>query len=1156
MTESTSRFHAHSTTASVAAELATSAGTVHLAGLSGGAPACFLARLLSPARPLLLITASADEARRQYDELCFFAPASGQIHLFPAWEIAPYDPLQPHGEIEAVRLATLRAIQLGQAQAVVTTAAALLQRLIPQAVLAELALSLSCGADYGRELLQQRFLALGYRNVPLVEDRGTFCFRGDLLDVFAPGQSQPLRMEFFGDRLERIRPFDAASQRSVDCDLTAVELVPAREMVLQGELLEGFCQRLKQRCDDLGLPRSCREAVILEAREGLLAPGRAFLLPLNYDRLETLFDYLPQARGVCFDPPAIEQAIDSQAQAIRSGAERAAASGEPFVEPHQLYLAPPEIEQRLQQCRRIDLGGLQLLDDQHYSHRFQMICRGNGAFLQVPTAQRITLLVDQLQQWQRERWRVLLVCHQPGALERLRDLLQHRDMVLSCRAGLPQDSGLYGCLGSVRGFVLPDERLALVSEEEIFGPRARRNSRREARAKAVLSSLARLQEGDAVVHVDHGIGIYRGLQHLVSGAVEGDFLLLEYAGGDRLYVPTERIEKVQKYSGAEGAAVRLDKMGGNAWEKTCQRARAAVEEMARELLTLYARRQMHRAQPFSPPDDDFRAFEAAFPYEETPDQLAAINDVLADMQSEVPMDRLICGDVGFGKTEVAIRAAFKAALDGRQVAVVVPTTVLARQHFTTFSERLRDYPLRVEMVSRFRTPAQIRQVLTDLVAGQVDIVIGTHRLLQRDVRFKDLGLVVIDEEQRFGVSHKERLKKLRAQVAMLTLSATPIPRTLNMGLLGMRDLSLIDTPPVDRLAVRTYVTRFDEDLIREAILRELQRGGQVYFVHNRVQSIAAMERLLRSLVPEARIAVGHGQMAEKELEQVLLDFIEGRSQVLLCSTIIENGLDIPRANTILINRADCFGLAQLYQLRGRVGRGKERGYAYLLIPGEASLTREARARLQVLQELTELGAGFRVASYDLELRGAGDLLGARQAGQMAAIGFEMYTELLEETIAELKGAEHQGRIDPEIRLGLRAFLPENYVADPNQRLVFYKRLAAAEDEQGLYDLVDELQDRYGALPPAAEILLEMMKLRVDLKRLRIELAEYDGRALVFGFHASTPVAPDNLLRLLQEDPRRYSLSPDYRLRVVTERLGDGELLAEARKQLQAFCGAC
>ncbi|RLB73021.1 MAG: transcription-repair coupling factor, partial [Deltaproteobacteria bacterium] len=537
---------------------------------------------------------------------------------------------------------------------------------------------------------------------------------------------------------------------------------------------------------------------------------------------------------------------------------------------------------------------------------------------------------------------------------------------------------------------------------------------------------------------------------------------------------------------------------------------------------------------------------------ETADQQQAIDDILDDMQSPKPMDRLICGDVGYGKTEVALRAAVKAVLDSKQVAILVPTTVLASQHWESFQQRLHDFPIRVEMVSRFRTSAENKKTLEAAATGKIDILIGTHRLLQRDVRFKDLGLVVVDEEQRFGVSHKEKLKQLRAEVDILTLTATPIPRTLHMSLTGMRDLSVIETAPVDRLAIRTYVSRFDDELIRQAILRELRRGGQIYFVHNRVQTIAAMAEQLHQLVPEATISVGHGQMAEKELEQVMLDFIAGKSNLLVASTIIENGLDIPRANTIIVNRADRFGLSQLYQLRGRVGRSDRRAYAYLLIPGEAALTRDARERLRVLQELTELGAGFRIASHDLELRGAGDLLGGKQSGPIAAIGFELYTELLEETIDRLRGKEREEQIDPEIRLGLSAFLAEKYLPDPNQRLQFYQRMAKAENDEELFDLVEELRDRYGEPPLAGELLIATMRLRILLKKLCVELLEYDNTRLSLLFHSSTKVSPDLIRQLVTEQPDRYRLGADFKLNIKLGQLPPGELLVRVRKELQLF----
>jgi len=667
-----------------------------------------------------------------------------------------------------------------------------------------------------------------------------------------------------------------------------------------------------------------------------------------------------------------------------------------------------------------------------------------------------------------------------------------------------------------------------------------------------MSSLAELKNGDFTVHTDHGIGRYLGLTHLQTGTIAGDFLHLEYAGNDKLYLPIDKIEKVQRYQGGDGPAPKLDKMGGQGWEKARLKARAAVEELARQLLELYAKRELRQGFAFSAPDQLYREFEATFPHEETSDQLQAIEETLKDMQSPKPMDRLICGDVGYGKTEVALRAAVKAVLDSKQVALLVPTTILAQQHWESFRKRLEEFPIRVEMVSRFRTAAENKKTLEEAAAGKIDILIGTHRLLQRDVHFKDLGLMIVDEEQRFGVSHKEKLKQLRAEVDILTLSATPIPRTLHMGLAGMRDLSVIETAPVDRLAIRTYVTRFEDELLRQAILRELRRGGQVYFVHNRVQTIDAMAEQLKQLIPEATISVGHGQMPEKELEQVMLNFIKGKSNLLLASTIIENGLDIPRANTIIVNRADCFGLSQLYQLRGRVGRSDRRAYAYLLIPGEASLTKEARERLRVLQELTELGAGFRIASHDLELRGAGDLLGAKQSGPIAAIGFDLYTELLEETINKLRGKEHEERIDPEIRLGLSAFFSEKYLPDPNQRLQFYQRMASAEEDQQLFDLREELRDRYGELPAAGELLFSSMRLRILLKKLRIELLEFDGRRLNLSFHATTKVSPEQIRTLLTEQPQRYRLSADFKLGIELGRLKEDELLLQVRKELQQF----
>ncbi|MDT8440669.1 MAG: transcription-repair coupling factor [Desulfuromonadales bacterium] len=1141
-------------------ETAASPGLAHAEalGLIGSSPAWLAAGLLQrDLTPLTILAADQETALSFHRALSFYHGRAEDILLFPHWETDPYTPLSPHPEVEAQRLATLANLAAGRGRALVTTARAVLQKVIPRQMLDKLRLRLEVGNDYRRDELLTGLQALGYQRTLLVEDRGSFAVRGDLLDLYPPMHEQPVRLSFFGDELEEIRCFETGSQRSTGTTMAVLELVPAREMILAGEPLETLLTNLRDRCAALEMPRPQRDALLEEFREGLLGPGREQLLPLNYAQLDSLLDYLAPSRWLLLDPPAVTGALDEFCELVRSGASRAAAHQEIHAAADSFYLSAAELEERLRPVRRLELSRLQIIDLESNHPVFRVSLQANSDLRPTATGHdgRLGDLTDRLRQWLDEDWRLLVVCHQRGQAERLRDLLAAADLAGNWQPdlvpGCQPPAGLTVTLGSLgSGFRDEDGRLAVLTDDEIFGPRSHRRVRRDRRV--FESSLADLKAGDLVVHTDYGIARYLGLEHLAAGGIAGDFLHLEYAGHDRLYLPIERIERVQKYV-ADGPAPRLDRMGSGAWEKAKLKARAAIEELARDLLQIQARRQMAQGFRYSPPDRLFTEFEAAFPYEETPDQLDAIAAVLDDMMSEQPVDRLICGDVGYGKTEVAIRAAFKAVLDSRQVAFLVPTTVLACQHLETLKKRLAGYPVNIDMLSRFRTPAEQKKILTRTAAGQVDILIGTHRLLQRDVRFKELGLIIVDEEQRFGVAHKERLKKMRAEVDVLTLSATPIPRTLHLSLAGLRQLSIIDTPPVDRQAIRTYVTRFDDDLIRDAILREFRRGGQVYFVHNRVESIQAMADFLGKLVPQANIGIGHGQMSEKDLEKVMLDFIEGRTNLLVCTTIIENGLDIANANTILINRADCFGLSQLYQLRGRVGRSHQRAYAYLMIPGETLLTHDARERLRILQEQTELGAGFRIARHDLELRGAGDLLGSRQAGQIEAVGFEMYTELLEETIAELQGRQHEQRVDPEIRLGLSAYLPESYVADPNQRLVLYRKLAGADDDSALYQVIDELRDRYGELPSPAELLLEVMKLRILMKQLQIDAAEYDGHNLVVSFPPQTRVTPEQILALIEKDNRTYRFSPDYRLSIRLGRLPQTELLPAIKKELQGLC---
>ncbi len=1135
--------------------------TVEVLGLHGSADAYLLAQLLkSSSKLLVILCAELEPARQLVAELQFFHPRVNDIALLPHWELNPYDPLTPHPELEAIRMTTLAALNQGKLKALVLPVRSLLQKVIPRQILHNISLELLVEEEYERKQLLNSLTQLGYQPVPLVEERGSFAVRGDIIDLFPPDAQQPIRLDFYGDFIEKMRPFDPTSQRSGDTTLKALTLIPPREMILHGAFLETLGQNLKERCDELSIPRTDREAIMTELREGILSPGRAFLLPFNYPELDPLQQYLDNHRLILIDPPAIEQEIDQFHRDIRDGEARMLEQGLPHARRQSLYLEPDQLQPLLQNHLRIEISRLQVIQFDDERLRYHFSCQSNGSLRAKPDSAHDGLepLLERLQNTKKEHGKTLLVCHQQSQAERLQELLAAH--------GVDLDIDLHLKLSDLtteipkltvgelnEGFFLPGEKLNIISEEEIFGRRSHRQKKTgRQRARQLMTRLAELKNGDFIVHTDHGIGRYLGLTHLQTGNVEGDFLNLQYAGNDKLYLPIERIEKVQKYIGGEGYVPKLDKMGGQGWEKAHLKARAAVEELARQLLELYAKRELRQGFAYSPPDQLFREFEATFPHEETLDQQQAIDDILEDMQSTKPMDRLICGDVGYGKTEVALRAAVKAVLDSKQVAVLVPTTVLASQHLESFQQRLHDFPIRVEMVSRFRSTAENRKTLQAAAAGKIDILIGTHRLLQRDVRFKDLGLLVVDEEQRFGVSHKEKLKQLRAEVDILTLTATPIPRTLHMSMTGMRDLSVIETAPVDRLAIRTYVTRFDDELIRQAILRELRRGGQVYFVHNRVQTIDAMAEQLRQLIPEATVAVGHGQMAEKELEQVMLDFIAGKSNLLVASTIIENGLDIPRANTIIVNRADRFGLSQLYQLRGRVGRSDRRAYAYLLIPGEAALTRDARERLRILQELTELGAGFRIASHDLELRGAGDLLGGKQSGPIAAIGFELYTELLEETIDRLRGKEREERVDPEIRLGLSAFLAEKYLPDPNQRLQFYQRMAGAENEEELFDLVEELRDRYGEPPHAGEILIATMRLRILLKKLCVELLEYDNKRLSLLFHSSTKVSPNLIRQLVTEQPDKYRLGADFKLSIELGRLPPGELLVRVRKELQQF----
>ncbi|MEI6208717.1 MAG: transcription-repair coupling factor [Desulfuromonadales bacterium] len=1137
---------------------------ITIPGLRGSAPALVVADLLrSGLEKLLVICASQDTAAEFCRELAFFSGGPPLPTLFPAWDAAPFSTTSPHPDISGARLDTLFRLQNGMSRVTVMPAAAALQRVLPRLTLNGSSCYLVAGEDFERDELLSKLLRMGYANVPLVEDRGTFAVRGGILDIFPPNLTAPVRIEFFGDTAETMRFFDPLTQRSLQ-PLEELVLLPSRELLLTREVLVDIAPRLKKRCDDLEIPANRRRQIQEDLNNAVYYQGVDFLQPLLHPGLETIFDYAPGTPLVVLDPEAMFEAVLNFSGEITTGATKATAAGQPHSAAEELFLSGTELDTLIAERCRIEISGLSL-EVPGSTTTITIPCQQNNDLrvsVSKESSHALSPLSRALCDWLDQGQRVIIACHQQPQADRLKELLTpygnictisessfpeavhqphpHPNLPLegegtkSSKLALLSGGGGSGrsnvtlLLGDIsRGFRLPEAKLVLIAEEELFGKRIRRRGVSEVRKKQILASLAELKPGDFMVHIDHGIGLYRGLQHISIGAVAGDFLLLEYAGSDKLYLPVDRLGLVQRYVGPEGSSPGLDKLGGISWEKSKGKARKNIEELAGELLEIYARRQISEGFSFSPPDEMYREFEASFAWEETPDQLSAIQDVLADMQHSKPMDRLVCGDVGYGKTEVALRGAFKSALDGKQVGILVPTTILAQQHYETFHERLKEYPVTVEVISRFRSAKEQREILERLKKGNIDIIIGTHRLLQKDVAFKDLGLLIIDEEQRFGVKDKERLKAFRAVVDVMTLTATPIPRTLYMSMMGIRDLSIIDTPPVDRLAVKTFVARFSEELIREAVMRELRRGGQIFFVHNRVQTIAKRAELLSQLVPEAKITVGHGQMDEHELEKVMLGFMRGETNLLICTTIIESGLDIPNANTLIVDHADKFGLSQLYQLRGRVGRSSQRGYAYLLIPGEGAISPDARERLRILQDISELGAGFRIATHDMEIRGAGDMLGNRQSGTVTEIGFELYNQMLEETVCRMRGEEMTERVEPEINLKVPAFIPEAYVRDAGQRLVIYKKLTQAECEEDVLDVQNEVMDRFGKYPLATSYLFEIMKLRVMLKKLLVRQIDFSGKTLAISFHPRTPASPDTIIGLMRSEPKKYQFTPDY-----------------------------
>ena len=1141
--------------------LDSSRGEVALRGLRGS----YLAYLLSEAvkeekGPFLVLTPTASEAETILGDLNFYL-GKGRLISYPSWEILPYENLSPLPDIVGERMAALYALLTGEVDVVVAPVTSVMQRTVPRSFLRALVDYVAAGEELPFGPFLDGLVERGYRRASQVEEKGEFSVRGGIVDLWGPSMNLPVRMEFFGDEVDSIREFDPATQRSTGVRFDDLVILPAGEICLSPERADRVARRIRARGREMGIASSRLDDLLQGVSDGVPFPGIEFFIPDFYGETSTFFDFLPGDLTVIrVDPEETwERSLDFE-ETCRNRHAKALAGGWPFPAPEEIYLTAAEVSAALRERRTVLAGGVGIGAEKVIG--FSIADNSDlRAFLRETGsgASPLARLAKEIKEWVGDGRKVIFAAHTPGHAERLGELLRPHGIVAAIHDGPPAFGETSEAVpiyigGLSRGFRDEERGLVVITEEEIFGERHRRRGKLRKIPDFQATSFGQLRRDDYIVHVDHGIGIYRGLRKLEAGGTVGDYLELEYLGGDKVFVPVDRLNLVQRYSGSEKERPRLDALGSGSWEKVKKRVRKAVTELAKELMEIHAAREVMEGFSCSPGGEEYREFEAAFEYEETPDQKAAIDDVLRDLESRKPMDRLVCGDVGYGKTEVAIRASFKVVMEGRQVAVLVPTTILAQQHFETFSDRFKGYPVVIERLTRFCGRAKQREVLQRLKDGKIDIVIGTHRLLQKDVEFRSLGLVVIDEEQRFGVAHKERLKKIRKTVDVLTLTATPIPRTLNMALSGIKDLSIISSPPEGRQAIRTAVVKFDEEVIRESVLRELRRGGQVFFVHNRVQDIENVAARINCIVPEARIAVGHGQMGERQLEKVMLDFYEGKSNLLVCTTIIESGLDVPTANTIIINNAHSMGLAQLYQLRGRVGRSKHRAYAYLIVPGETILTREARKRLQAIQEMSELGAGFHLATYDLEIRGAGNIVGHEQSGNIEAVGFELFTSMLEKAVAELKGEALAEEIEPEIRFPLPAYIPEEYIADANQRLSLYKRLSSMSDEREVEEMRPELLDRFGPLPVEVKNFLDLISLKVLLKRAMVREASISERSITFVFHEKAPVDVERIVSMVGREPGKYFISPDLTFRMKSSSEDFREAVAEGKKILKALIG--
>jgi transcription-repair coupling factor (superfamily II helicase) len=1087
-------------------------GNAALSGITAPA-AAFFASSIRDAESLVIITPDESSASSFSRDLSLFSGADEALY-FPPFESLPYDNLTPDIDTAALRISALTAAKRGAAP-VVLPAKALLQPTVPPAVLSRWELTIEKGQDLFRDDLIGKLAVMGYRREPVVSQVGDIAVRGGILDLFSPLSDEPVRVELWGDEVHSLRHFDPQTQRS-GAEIKEFVILPVTELLLDPGERKNAEIRLGDFLAAAGVAARERDRTLSLFRDGLALPGSGLLMPLLYSELSYPLDHLKKNSLVLLHEPeeiraSLQEFYDKTSQR-RAGAPPA---------PDKVYLDPASVLERIHEHRTVSTG----LFDRPDANLVKCL-PPLPSTLPSSRPDRIVEFNRLLQEHRKQP--VILCVRTSAAADRLQSIISDSGLGVHRVESFPDAlkagniSMLTGTLSG--GFNLPDENLIIISDSDLFGPPSERKASRTVFPEWDLP-IGSLLPGDIAVHIDHGIGRYEGLRQLdVAGATD-DFLHLTFADGDSLYVPVWQMNRIQRYRSGSETAPTLSKMGSAAWNRSKSRIRKSLKLMADELLKLSAARQGQAGYTYAEPDSLFREFEVSFPWTETPDQERTISEVIGDMTSSTPMDRLVCGDVGFGKTEVAMRAAFLAAVAGKQTAILVPTTVLAQQHYQNFTQRLQDFPVTVGLLSRFVTPQKQKATLNLLANGNLDIVIGTHRMLSADVVFHDLGLVVIDEEHRFGVRHKERLKKLKETIDVLTLSATPIPRTLFQAFSGLRSLSLIHTPPPDRKSVHTEVRYFEEDIIRDAINREMDRGGQVYLVHNRVQTIDAVRQMVENLVPHAKVGMAHGQMAEGKLEEVMIRFLQQDYDVLVTTAIIESGLDIANANTLIVNRADRFGLAQLYQLRGRVGRSSQLAYAYLLVPPEGSISDKARKRLRSLRELSELGSGFKLASYDLEMRGAGNLLGEEQSGRIDAVGLELYSQLLEQAVREASDHVTEAQVQPSVTLPLPAYLPEEYLPEVGERLTLYKRLAGAPDQVTLDSLRAETADRFGRFPPEVSGLFTRMEVEIAARDMNIERIDTAGPYLLAAFHPGAKVSPDALVRMLTSDKRLAFLPP-------------------------------